>query len=316
MIRSRRAVPALLLVVLASAPRASFAQAAPAAAASSDPRAADLKKRGDDAMDSLRYDDALAAYAQAYAINHDPALLYNQGRALQALGRYPDALAAIERFAREASPDLRAKVPQLDQLLVDLRAHVAHLAIHCDLAGARVLVRDRVVGTTPLGGTIDLEAGKATLEIDAEGYVPYKRDLDLKGGTTTAVDAQLTPRGSAAFLRVGSTAASAQVFVDGKLLGNAPVEATIEAGTHKIALHREGYEDVESTVVLAVGEHKDVTLEPQKNAPITTKWWFWAGVGAVVVGGVVVTYAALKEKPAGQGDSFSPSQVAAPLVKF
>src|SRR4051794_30916405 len=103
MARSHRSISALLLVALATAsPRASFAQAPPAAAAPAVSRAAELKKRGDDAMDSLRYDDALAAYAEAYGITRDAALLYNQGRALQALGRYPEALASIERFAKEA----------------------------------------------------------------------------------------------------------------------------------------------------------------------------------------------------------------------
>ena len=63
----------------------------------------------------LRYADALGAYAEAYALTRDPALLYNQGRAHQALGNFPEALASFERFAVEASPDLRARVARTAQ---------------------------------------------------------------------------------------------------------------------------------------------------------------------------------------------------------
>src|SRR5437899_856477 len=75
--------------------REARAQQAPAAEAD---RVGALKKRGDDAMDSLRYADALAAYSEAYSLSKDPALLYNKGRADQALGDYPSALQELERF--------------------------------------------------------------------------------------------------------------------------------------------------------------------------------------------------------------------------
>jgi tetratricopeptide (TPR) repeat protein len=53
-----------------------------------------LKRRGDEAMDSLQYDEAIADYSKAYAISKDPVFLYNRGRVYQARDRYPEALAA------------------------------------------------------------------------------------------------------------------------------------------------------------------------------------------------------------------------------
>jgi hypothetical protein len=272
-----------------------------------------LKKRGDEAMESLRYADALSAYAQAYALTKDPALLYNQGRAQQALGNFPEAQVALERFAAEAPAELRARVPKLDELVADVKRHVARLTIQCPARGARVLVRDRVVGVTPLAAPLDLNAGTATVEVDAEGYETYRRDVELAGGTQTLVEVQLVSRKVASFLRVGSTAASAMVSIDGKPIGNAPVEVVVAPGSHRVAVHRDGYDDTESQVVIVAGEHKELTLEPQKSAPITAKWWFWTGVGVVVVGGAVTAAALLTDKKAGSGDSFSPSQVSAPL---
>jgi hypothetical protein len=289
---------------------------APTSPAPATDRAAQLKVAGDAAMETLRYADALGAYAQAYALSKDPALLYNQGRAQQALGNFPEALSDLERFAQQAPPELRARVPKLDELVADVRKHVAHLAIRCQTRGARVLVRERVAGTTPLAAPLDVDAGFAHIEIDAEGYEPYRRDVDLPGAMQTVLDVELVPRKLTAFLRVSSTAASAIVSIDGTPVGNAPVEQIVTPGTHTVGVHRDGYEDTESSVVLAIGEHKELSLDPQRNPPVYAKWWFWTGVGVVVAGGVVTTAALLLDKPASKGDGFSPSQVSAPLTRF
>jgi hypothetical protein len=312
-VSSPRSVSRLVLVVAltALAPTLALAQApSPSASASSGD---ELKKRGDDAMESLRYADALGAYAEAYALTKDPALLYNQGRAQQALSNFPEALLDFERFAREASVELKARVPKLDELIADVRKHVARLAIRCDTRGARVLVRERVAGTTPLATPLDVDSGFAAIEVDAEGYEPYKRDVDLAGGTQTILDVVLVPRKLTALLRVESTAASALVSIDGAPVGNAPIEQVVTPGTHRVAVHRAGYEDTESSVVVLAGEHKDLTLDPQKNAPVYAKWWFWTGVGVVVAGGVATAIALTTDKAAAKGDSFSPGQVSAPL---
>ncbi len=238
-VSSPRSVSRLVLVVAltALAPTLALAQApSPSASASSGD---ELKKRGDDAMESLRYADALGAYAEAYALTKDPALLYNQGRAQQALSNFPEALLDFERFAREASVELKARVPKLDELLADVRKHVARLAIRCDTRGARVLVRERVVGTTPLATPLDVDSGFAAIEVDAEGYEPYKRDVDLAGGTQTILDVVLVPRKLTALLRVESTAASALVSIDGAPVGNAPIEQVVTPGTHRVAVHRD-----------------------------------------------------------------------------
>jgi len=70
-----------------------------------------LKAQADEAMDNLRYADALDGYQKAYATSHDPRFLYNMGRALGALTQYPEAVEKLERFKLDAPPDLRARVP-------------------------------------------------------------------------------------------------------------------------------------------------------------------------------------------------------------
>src|SRR5205085_8429184 len=68
--------------------------------------AADLKRRGDEAMDAGHAGEALDAYVRAAALSHDPALSYNKGRAHWALGHYGPALEELRAFERDAPPEL------------------------------------------------------------------------------------------------------------------------------------------------------------------------------------------------------------------
>jgi hypothetical protein len=300
-----------MLVLAASLP----ARAAPPADAPGAPAgdATELRRRGNDAMAAFRPGEALEAYKQAYDLTHDPALLYNMARALEALEDYPTALARYEDFGRLASPELRARVPKLDETVTALRGRVAKLSILCNVPGARVLVREKAVGDTiahePL--VVSIVAGKAVLEVDADGYNPFQRLVVLPGGGAVTVDVQLVPRAVAGMLVVTSEPAGAVAFVDGRELGNAPVEVSVGAGNHQVVVRMQGFVDKSTSVVVGVGERRVVTLNLGESPPITKKWWFWTGLGTIVAAGAVVTVAAFTERGPGTG-SIPPGRYLAP----
>lgn len=289
----------------------------PAFAQTADPKAeaAALKKKGDAAMDALQYADALAAYTEAYALAKDPALLYNRGRALQLMGRFPEALVELEKFKAEAPPELLAKVPKLDPLIADVKSRVAFVTLKCNVAGAQVVVRDKVVGTTPLE-SVALVSGKARVKLSADGYFPLEKEVDLPGGQSTTLEFKLATKAQNGILTVKSPVAGASVWIDGQPAGTTPAEATLTPGSHKVRLERAGYEDAEVTAVVVVGDRREVEVLLAEKAGITRKWWFWTGIGAVVVTGAAITAALLIERKASHGDGFSPNQVAGPLIKF
>jgi len=291
----------------------------PAPGAPASPSAAELRQRGNDAMSALKPAEALPYYQQAYELSKDPALLYNMGKAHEALEDYPAALAQYERFRREATPELRARVPKLDELVAGVRSKISFVSITSNVVGARVLVRDKAVGQVPAGGPLQLSlaAGPARIEVDADGYAPFKREVELRGGENTAFDAKLVSVAHAGTLVVQSEPTGGSVVVDDKQLGSAPVEQTVDSGAHTIVVRHEGYNDVTTTAVVGVGERKVVPIALEKSAPITQKWWFWTGIGAVVVAGVAVgvTAALLTEKSADKG-SIPPGSTSAPLLRF
>ena len=160
----------------------------------------EMKRRGDDLLDARRFAEALAAYDAAYAADPRPSILYNRGRALEFLARYPEALDSIRRFSREAPPDIRARVPGLAQLLAELEARVSTLTIQCDVAGARVLLSGHQIGICPFAVPISVSAGRHSFEAVAEGYLPYHRELTLPGAASASVRVLLAARDSSALL--------------------------------------------------------------------------------------------------------------------
>ena len=295
-------------------------QESPPAPAEPGGEAAAHRKAGDQAMEALRYADALASYGAAYTLTKDPALLYNMGRALQALGRLPEALDKLEAFDAAADPELKGRVPRLAKLIADLRARVTKLTVTTNVDGARILVRDSVVGRSPLGGPIRLLAGAAEIEIEADGYFPARKSVQLPGGSELTVDIPLHSRVTTGVLSVRASTPGAEVLVDGRRLGIAPVEANVTKGSHRVVVRHPDHPVYETSVVVPAGGTKTVSARLGSPA-LATRWWFWSGVGAVVTAGVVLTIAAVTERPADSG-TIAPGQLTTsrvgprPLVRF
>lgn len=288
--RMRRALAALVLLLATC-----FASSALA------DDAAEIKKRGDDAMDSGRPADALAAYIQAYDVTHDPALLYNKGRALQALTQYPQALEELQAFDRTAPADLKARVPHLAQMIAELRQKVTTVSIMCDVAGAQLRLRDRTIGACPVPAPITVNAGKGKLEVTAEGYFPWTKDVDLPPGGVATLDIHLVSKTKNGILVVRSSVPATSVAIDGKAAGDAPVESQLPPGEHTVDLSREGYKATHSKAVVTAGERREIELTMESEGGLLSRWWFWTGVGVVVAGGVVTAIALTTERSPDKG---------------
>jgi len=297
---------------LAQAPRGPRAPAAPAAPSPPVPNAAaaQLKSDGDRFLAEKKFVEALDAYERSNAIEPNPALDYNRGRVLEFLGRYPEALDAIQRFQANASDELRAKVPGLKDLLVELQGKVATVVLKSNVTGARVLVGGKEVGQTPITKPLLFNAGKTTIELLADGYFPFRKEMTLPGNASTDVDATMASRDTFGYLVVKSTVPASLVYLDQRPIGVVPAEAALVPGTHSVRIGHEDYNDASTQVVLAAGERKELTLDPTKGTPLTHRWYFWTVAGVVVVGiATAVTVVALTTERKPPSGDFSPGQV-------
>lgn len=298
----------------AAEPKATAAPSPSPEAPSSAERARALRDQGNQAMLDMRYSDALAHYQQARALDpSDLGVLYSLARAHQLLGEFPEALGQLEEFDRLAPSEMKVKVGRLEQLLVDLRSRVSTLVLRCSQPGARVLLRDRVVGTTPLR-SLRVASGVATLQVELEGFFPVQRQLVLPAGGSIELEVELPARSTSSLLRVATRPGGAAVLVDGKSVGtsNPRVELVLPAGAHRVSARREGFEDAHVPVVLQPGATRELAVPLEPTVAVTSRWWFWTGAALVVAGGAALGYALLTERSAGHG-SLAPGQVSAPL---
>lgn len=296
------------------------AEAPPAPDTAIATRAKERKLEGDRAMDSLRYADALTAYNEAYTLNPEPALLYNLGRTLEALDRLPEALEKLELFRSSASAELLAKVPGLKDRIANIQKRISQLTIKVNVEGARILVRDAVAGKSPLEKPIVLKAGKAGVLIEADGYFPYQANVELPGGGGYVLDAQMSSKEKVGRLVVRAPKTNVSVSLDGRALGQAPLETLADAGTHKILARHPDHSDYATTVIVKPGEERTVMVT-LGDPPVYKRWWFWTTIGAVVAGGTVATIVIFSEGDPDKGD-IAPYQLTpafyavSPVIRF
>ncbi|MDB5214100.1 MAG: uncharacterized protein JWO86_2027 [Myxococcaceae bacterium] len=314
-------VASMLALAIVLVTSAAFADDAPSA------RVEDLKKRGNQAMLDLNYGEALDAYTAAIAIApEDATLYYNLGRAHQAREDYPAALDALDQFARKATPEVKARVPKLEQLIGDVRSRVGTLSVQCsaEVSDATVSIGDKTTlqgcSTAPKVVRVSVPSRTAVLEVrlSAERFQSQSARVAVEGGgPVVGVLLSVLAKASSGTLLVRATPLDARISVDGIERGNPPLEVPLPAGAHTLDVRADRHDPSHVPVVVEAGRTKDVSIDLQRSAPITTKWWFWTGLGVLAVGvGVTVWYlVAQPEKDASSG-TIAPGQVSAPLVSF
>ena len=103
---------------------------------------------------------------------------------------------------------------------------------------------------------IRTRAGAVLLQVTAEGYQPFRRQIDLPGGGAKEMSVELVSRSTSGILMVRTNIPNARIVVDGKAIGEAPVESVALAGTHTVEADRPGYNRTSTSVVVQVGEQR------------------------------------------------------------
>jgi tetratricopeptide (TPR) repeat protein len=118
-----RSVLVVLALLLASWPSPGLAQEAPPA---DEARAKELYANGQRLYDEGYYEQAIAAWKEAYALSSRPALLYNVSNAYERLGKLQEALDTLNLYRAFASGDeaatLDRRIAVLERRLAEQRA--------------------------------------------------------------------------------------------------------------------------------------------------------------------------------------------------
>lgn len=184
-----------------------------------------------------------------------------------------------------------------------------------------------------------LPVGEHQVTVKALGFAPWSKKVTVTANKTTEVAASLEP--VAAVLLVSSDVPGAEVWLNGKSQGSAPVEVEAPVGTAEVAVRKEGYREAAQTLKVVAGKEYPlaVRLQPaavavasptppvesdrpletsltpvastdvtpgvtdtvETSPPIYQRWWFWTGVAVVAAGIATASYFGVKGAQPSQG---------------
>lgn len=175
----------------------------------------------------------------------------------------------------------------------------AYLDIKSNIAGAEVVVDNKTVGTTPLTEPVIVDGGKHTVKVRKKGFSDFADVIVAVLGKSTVVSADLLA--VAGYLRVTTEDnEKAQVYLDGKFLGDTPFEGEIPIGQHDLEVRRLGYFDFRNKFAATGGKEFPFQaplqklpsdLNPlEKKKPLDAIPFFSTTLGKIVIfaGGSVV----------------------------
>ncbi len=252
----------------------------------------DWKARGDAAMEAGRAAEALDAYERAAKVSPQPALDYNRGRAMLALGDFAGALEAFESFTRNAPPELRDRTSRLPEVMAELSTKVAYVRVTCARCtdSSELRLRGRALAR---GGQLRTNPGPAELTVTTRGFVPFRRTLELAPGGHVTFEAQLEAEPTTGRLVFRVTPSTALVSVDGGRRTPLPHAMDLSPGLHELRFEAEGHDSRAVSLVVERGKERSLDVGLPTEAPsIFARPWFWAVVGAAVVTATTVAIVA------------------------
>ncbi len=109
-------------------------------------------------------------------------------------------------------------------------------------------------------GMIEIAAGKHSVLIEAEGYLPYRGDIEVQGEGRTQTFAPPLMANSAP-IAISSEPSGAQVLIDSQPAGVTPLSARLGASTHHLELRLAGFKPWTLDLLVKAGE-------PQAIGPV------------------------------------------------
>jgi hypothetical protein len=194
-------------------------------------------------------------------------------------------------------------------------APIAPIAAKGDLnvkgpAGSTLSIDGKEVGELPLGPQ-NIASGEHTVTVKRPGFAAFVKKVLVPGGKTVDLDAKLTA--VAAVLSVTSDVPGAQVLLNGRPIGTVPLnDVEVPPGPAEVAVIKDGFKEESQKINFQVGKEYPIVVKFSAIAsndrptntnlvpnvgnegpvagvsaapaePITSKWYFWAGIAAAVV---------------------------------
>lgn len=271
-----------------------------------------LFNAGAQAYERTQYTAAIHAFEQAYKLAPRPGILFSTAQAYRrryivdrraedlstAIARYREYLDAVPQGGRRG--DVITALAELEPLVARLTA--LDPGATAGPPPADLKPQTRLMISSPIEGAVvsldggppaelpfieEVEPGKHRVKISAPGHFDDERQIAAAEGGVVGLDIPLRERPALLTVAVEE---SAEVSIDGRLVGVAPLAQPIElsAGRHLVVLSRSGRRPFSRDVALSRAERRTLAVKlettDQRYAALAL---MGAGVAGALAGGVI-----------------------------
>lgn len=146
-------------------------------------------------FDGKKFEEARAAFLQAYALKHHPAVLLNLAQSELRSNHPADAARHFATYLRENTAATALEKQDAQKGLEEARTKCGHVNVVVNAAGADILVDDELVGKAPLPEPVDVSAGDHKVEAR---YAGHSASVTVTAAVGKTVDANLSVEGGGA----------------------------------------------------------------------------------------------------------------------
>jgi hypothetical protein len=272
---------------------------------------------GAELVKEARWGEALGAFERSGKLRPHAITTYNVGACERAMGLYTraqktfkEALAQNDAAGKNDLPaalitDIEGYLSQISSLLANVMVTLVPANAALTVDGRPLEVTDRAanppvlsVGLLPPGPgeappasifRVQLDPGVHVFTLSRKGYADALVNRTFSPGASTELSLHLDRL--PATLHVASYPTGGIVTVDGTDVGATPVDVSRPAGSYKVVVRKPGYVTYETEIVAQSGEDLNLSPNlPQEKIALTQRWWFWTGVGVLVLGAAGGTY--------------------------
>lgn len=152
--------------------------------------------------------------------------------------------------------------------------HLGWIKITSNVPGADIFIDDRSVGSvgkTPMSPGQNIEPGKHTIWIAAEGYDEYSETVEIFPGKTKEIHAILkgSPVGKLS-VNAGYGGENARVYLDGKILCETmPCMKSVPEGPHEVSVQQSGSKSYSRRLVVQAKTETSIRVQMAPKASRT-----------------------------------------------
>lgn len=256
-------------------------------------------QQGQQLYQAGEYKKSIEAFEKSYKLFSHPNILYNIAKAYEKMAKYNKAieyykkyLARYIEFFHKSAPETADINHTIGVLKDNAYKALPEIIINSKPKGATIYIDDpkSMLGQAPF--TTHIKPGTHKLWMKKRGYEPFETSF-IVGKNNLQLAFSLQESKSFAFMKFKANIESAQIFVDGKVVGITPFidKIPVKPGRHQVVFAKEGYNRFSRVVYLKTGQKSTVHARMFLLHP-PFSWRGYTGISMIVLGAGAIAVSA------------------------